>query len=266
MTLLEVSDLSLSFGGVRAIHEVSFDVAEGEIFSIIGPNGAGKTSIFNAISRFYDVDAGCIKYRAQDITHIKPHKVAGLGIARTFQNSELFEHESVLQNLSIARDVHGTTNLLADLLFLPSVRRYQLESRELIEQVIDLLDLQAYRYQPIANLPFGVRKMVEIARGLCLEPTLLLLDEPSSGLNPEETEDLVFWIEDINEDLGITILMVEHDMSLVGQVSHRVMAMNEGEVLAIGTYGDVRRNEHVLDAYLGTGNNHAHLGTGYDHE
>lgn len=256
MTLLEVSDLSLSFGGVRAIHEVSFNLAEGEIFSIIGPNGAGKTSIFNAISRFYDVDAGRISFKGQDITRIKPHKVAGLGIARTFQNSELFEHESVLQNLRIARDVHGTTNLLSDLLFLPSVRRYELESRELIEQVIDLLDLQAYRYQPIANLPFGVRKMVEIARGLCLEPQLLLLDEPSSGLNPEETEDLVFWIEDINEDLGITILMVEHDMSLVGQVSERVMAMNQGEVLAVGRYEDVRGNEQVLDAYLGADHGH----------
>ena len=256
MTLLGVSDLSLSFGGVRAIHDVSFDVAEGEIFSIIGPNGAGKTSIFNVISRFYDVDAGRIEYRSQDITKIKPYKVAGLGIARTFQNSELFEHESVLQNLAIARDVHATTNLISDLLFLPSARRYELESRELIEEVIELLDLQAYRYQPIANLPFGVRKMVEIARGLCLEPQLLLLDEPSSGLNPEETEDLVFWIEDINEDLGITILMVEHDMSLVGQVSHRVMAMNEGEVLAIGAYDDVRTNEDVLDAYLGTEHPH----------
>ncbi len=256
MTLLEVSNLSLSFGGVRAIHEVSFEVAEGEIFSIIGPNGAGKTSIFNAISRFYDVDAGRISFKGRDITKIKPHKVAGLGIARTFQNSELFEHESVLQNLSIARDVHGTTSLLSDLLFLPSVRRYELESREVIEQVIDLLELQAYRYQPIASLPFGVRKMVEIARGLCLEPDLLLLDEPSSGLNPEETEDLVFWIEDMNEDLGITILMVEHDMSLVGQVSQRVMAMNEGEVLAVGRYDAVRGNEQVLDAYLGTGHGH----------
>lgn len=252
MTLLEVSDLSLSFGGVRAIHRVSFDVAEGEVFSIIGPNGAGKTSIFNAISRFYDVDAGRVRYQGQDITGIKPHKVAGLGIARTFQNSELFEHESVLQNLRIARDVQGSTNLLSDLLFLPSVRRYEIESREFIEQIIELLDLQAYRYHPINNLPFGVRKMVEIARGLCLGPKLLLLDEPSSGLNPEETEDLVFWIEDMNEDLGITLLMVEHDMSLVGQVSNRVMAMNEGEVLAIGTYEQVRNNKDVLDAYLGT--------------
>ena len=177
--------------------------------------------------------------------------MAELGIARTFQNSELFEHESVLQNLRIARDVHHTSNAFSDLLFLPSVRRRELESRDVIEQVIDLLDLQAYRYQPINNLPFGVRKMVEIARGLCLQPRLLLLDEPSSGLNPEETEDLVYWIEDINQDLGITILMVEHDMRLVGQVSNRVLAMNEGEVLVIGAYDEVRSNPQVLDAYLG---------------
>ena len=142
-------------------------------------------------------------------------------------------------------------NWLSDLFFLPSVRRFELESRDVIERVIDLLDLQAHRYKPISSLPFGVRKMVEIARGLCLEPQLLLLDEPSSGLNPEETEDLVYWIEDINQDLGITILMVEHDMGLVGEVSSRVLAMNEGEVLAVGDYEEVRTNQEVLDAYLG---------------
>ncbi len=257
MTLLAVSGLSLSFGGVRAIHQVSFDVAQGEVFSIIGPNGAGKTSIFNAISRFYDIDAGRIEFASEDITSLKAHRVASRGIARTFQNSELFEHESVLQNLRIARDVHRTTNLVSDLLFLPSVRRYELESRELIERVIDLLDLQAYRYESIASLPFGVRKMVEIARGLCLGPRLLLLDEPSSGLNPEETGDLVFRIEDINEDLGITVLMVEHDMRLVGQVSHRVMAMSEGEVLAVGSYDEVCSDTRVLEAYLGAAEDHA---------
>ena len=252
MSLLRISDLALSFGGVRAIDGVSFEVNEGDVFSIIGPNGAGKTSIFNAISRFYDLDAGRIEFRGQDITNIRPHRVAKLGIARTFQNSELFENESVLQNLRIARDVHSRSNLLADLLFLPSVRRNALRSRDLIEQVIDLLDLQAYRYQPINSLAFGVRKMVEIARGLCLEPQLLLLDEPSSGLNPEETEDLVYWIEDINQDLGITLLMVEHDMRLVGQVSSRVLAMNEGEALEVGDFEAVRSNQLVLDSYLGT--------------
>ena len=251
MSVLKADNLCLSFGGVRAIHQVAFEVAEGEIFSIIGPNGAGKTSVFNVISRFYDLDAGSIAFQGQDITHVKAHQVAARGLARTFQNCELFEHESVLQNLTIASDVRRASNPLLDMLFLPSVRRAELAARERIEEIIDLLDLQAYRYKAIASLPFGVRKMVEIARGLCLDPSLILLDEPSSGLNPEETEDLVFWIEDINQDLGITVLMVEHDMRLVGEVSHRVMAMNEGEMLALGSFEEVRTNPTVLEAYLG---------------
>ncbi len=251
MSFLKASGLVLSFGGVQAIKDVSFEVSEGEVFSIIGPNGAGKTSVFNAISRFYDLDSGCIEFQGHDITKAKDHNIAALGIARTFQNCELFEHESVLQNLTIAGDVHRQSNPFLDMLFLPSVRRAELAAREHIEEVIDLLDLQAYRYSPIANLPFGVRKMVEIARGLCLRPSLILLDEPSSGLNPEETEDLVFWIEDMNQDLGVTVLMVEHDMRLVGEVSHRVMAMNEGEVLAMGSFQEVRSHPTVLGAYLG---------------
>lgn len=251
MNLLAVSNLSLSFGGVRALRGVSFELRQGEIFSIIGPNGAGKTSVFNVISRFYDPDSGRIEFQGQDITSTSAHRIASLGIARTFQNCELFEHETVLQNLRIASDVKRALRPFSDMCFFPSVRRAELAAREHIEEIIDLMDLQAYRYEAIASLPFGVRKMVEIARGLCLSPTLLLLDEPSSGLNPEETEDLVFWIEDINQDLGITILMVEHDMKLVGEVSHRVMAMNEGEVLAMGRFDEVRGHEKVLEAYLG---------------
>ena len=251
MSLLKAKNLHLSFGGVQAIRDVSFEVAEGEVFSIIGPNGAGKTSVFNALSRFYDLDAGSIEFQGRDMTHLKAHKVASLGLARTFQNCELFEHASVLDNLTIASDARRPSNPFFDMLFLPAVARAELAAREHIEGIIDLLDLQAYRYEPIANLPFGVRKMVEIARGLCLQPRLILLDEPSSGLNPEETEDLVFWIEDINQDLGITVLMVEHDMSLVGEVSHRVMAMNEGEVLALGSFEEVRSHPSVLEAYLG---------------
>jgi len=251
MSLLKARSLVLSFGGVQAIKDVSFEVSEGEVFSIIGPNGAGKTSIFNAISRFYDLDSGRIEFQGRDITEAKDYTIAALGIARTFQNCELFEHESVLKNLMIASDVHRQSNVLRDMLFLPSVRRQELAVREHIEEIIDLLDLQAYRYEVIASLPFGVRKMVEIARGLCLRPQLILLDEPSSGLNPEETEDLVFWIEDINRELGMTVLMVEHDMRLVGEVSHRVMAMNEGEVLTTGSFDEVRSHPTVLEAYLG---------------
>ena len=251
MTLFRADHLSVSFGGIRAVQDVSFAVDEGEVFSVIGPNGAGKTTIFNLISRFYDVDGGTMTLAGEDITHLPPHRIAERGIARTFQNTELFEQETVLKNLLIGHHVHRVTNLVQELLFLPSVRRQDLEFRDKVESVIDLLDLQSYREQVIGNLPFGVRKMVEVARALCIEPKLLLLDEPSSGLNPEETEDLSYWIEDINQDLGVTIIMVEHDMNLVSRASHRVLAMADGVVLAVGEPKAIQEHPDVLRAYLG---------------
>ena len=249
--LLRTSDVSLSFGGVHAVREVSFDVEEGEVYSIIGPNGAGKTSIFNLISRLYDADAGDIEFRGQSIMGLAPHKIARLGIARTFQNTELFEHETVLKNMLIGRHVHRKTNLIGELIFLPGVAQQELEFRQVVEDVIDLLDLQSYRDQVIGSLPYGVRKMVEVARALCIQPKLLLLDEPSSGLNPEETEDVSFWIEDINQEYGATIIMVEHDMNLVSRVSNRAMALADGAVLAIGTPDEIQNYPEVLRAYLG---------------
>ena len=251
MSLFEAESIGVSFGGVRALHDVSFAVEEGEIFSIMGPNGAGKTTVFNLISRFYDLDQGTMTFEGKRIDKLPTHAVASVGIARTFQNTELFEHETVLQNLLTAHHTHRKTNVLSDMFFLPSVRKQELAFRRKVEDIIDLLDLQGYREQRIDSLPFGVRKIVELGRALCLEPKMLLLDEPSSGLNPEETEDLSFWIEDINEDLGITIVMVEHDMNLLAQVSGRVMALNDGEVLVIGTPDEVRENEAVITAYLG---------------
>ena len=251
MNLFEAHDLSVSFGGIKAVRDVSFAIRSGEVFSIIGPNGAGKTTIFNLVSRFYATDSGSMAFDGVDITSVPPHRIAELGIARTFQNTELFERETVLTNLLIAHHVHRRTNLVADLLFLPSARRQELDFRRRVEDVIDLLDLQSYREQPIDALPYGVRKMVEIARALCLEPKLLLLDEPSSGLNPEETEDLSFWIEDIVEDLGITVAMVEHDMNLVATVSNRVLAMADGAVLATGDPAEIQNHSDVLRAYLG---------------
>ena len=251
MSLFEARDLTVSFGGIHAVRDLSFDVHEGEVFSIIGPNGAGKTTVFNLISRFYDLDAGSMSFAGEDITRLPVHRVAARGIARTFQNTELFEHETVLTNLLIGRHVHRGTSLLEELLFLPRVRRQDLAFREKVEDVIDLLDLQSYREQPINGLPYGVRKMVEVARALCIEPRLMLLDEPSSGLNPEETEDLSFWIEDINQDLGITIVMVEHDMNLVSRMSHRVLAMADGEALAVGEPAEIQEHPAVLRAYLG---------------
>ena len=251
MSLFEAHDLSVSFGGIKALRDVSFAIEPGEVFSIIGPNGAGKTTIFNLVSRFYESDSGSMAFDGVDITGVPPHRIAELGIARTFQNTELFERETVLTNLLIAHHVHRRTNLVTDLLFLPGARRQELDFRRRVEDVIDLLDLQSYREQPIGGLAYGVRKMVEIARALCLEPNLLLLDEPSSGLNPEETEDLSFWIEDIVQDLGITVAMVEHDMNLVATVSDRVMAMADGAELATGNPTEIQNHPDVLRAYLG---------------
>ncbi len=251
MTLLNADNVSVSFGGVHAVRDVSFEVVAGEVYSIIGPTGAGKTTLFNLVSRLYDVDAGAITFDGDAITHLAPHQIAELGIARTFQNTELFERETVLKNLLIGHHVHRKTALWEELLFLPKVRTQDLDFRRQVEDVIDLLDLQSYREQIIGNLPYGVRKMVEIARALCLGPRLILLDEPSSGLNPEETEDLSFWIEDINEELGITVVMVEHDMNLVNQVSDRVLALTDGAVIAVGTPVEIQNHPDVLRAYLG---------------
>jgi branched-chain amino acid transport system ATP-binding protein len=251
MTCLKVADLALSFGGLTAVDGVSFEVQQGEIFTMIGPNGAGKTSIFNMISRFYQPSAGRIHFEGIDITKVPAHAISRLGIARTFQNIELFENATVLANLLIGRHRHTTTRAWEELFFLPRVRRAEYGHRRRVEEIIDLLELQKYRDQRIAELPYGVRKVCELARALCTEPRLLMLDEPSSGLNVEETEDMAYWIEDIRTMLGITVLMVEHDMSLVNRVSDRVIALNYGRVLALGTPRAVAQHPEVIAAYLG---------------
>ncbi|MDP2067307.1 MAG: ABC transporter ATP-binding protein [Burkholderiaceae bacterium] len=250
--LLSAQNLSVRFGGVLAVNNVSFDVREGEVFTLIGPNGAGKTTVFNLISRIYTPTSGEITYRGHKLTDEPPHRIASLGIARTFQNIELFEHATVLNNLLIGRHTHRQTGVWSDLFFTAKTRRSELQAREKAEQIIDLLDLQHHRDSLVAGLPYGVRKVVELARALCTEPRLLLLDEPSSGLNVEETDDMAFWIQDIQQELGITVLMVEHDMTLVSRVSDRVLAMNQGEVLATGTPREVQANPAVIEAYLGT--------------
>jgi len=251
VTFFAARGLTINFGGIRAVDDVSFEVEPGQVFTIIGPNGAGKTTIFNLVSRIYEPLAGRLIFCDEDITEVPPHQIARRGIARTFQNIELFEHATVLQNVLLGRHAHTRSRFWQEVLFLPRVRALELEHREAAERVIDFLDLQAYRDSLVVNLPYGVRKVVEMARAVCTQPKLLLLDEPSSGLSVEETEDMAFWIQDIRTLLGITVLMVEHDMSLVSAVSDQVLALNYGRVLAVGTAREVQAHPDVVKAYLG---------------
>ncbi|MBR9650677.1 ABC transporter ATP-binding protein [Thalassovita aquimarina] len=252
MSLLQVEDLAIHFGGVKAVDGVSFSVEAGEVFSIIGPNGAGKSTIFNLISRFYKPTRGTIRFDGQDITHLSAHQIAPLGIARTYQNIELFDHSTVLDNLLMGRHTHRSTNWVQDTLFLPKVRRAERGHRQKVEEVIEFLELEAYRDKLIAGLPYGVRKVVEIGRALAMGPKMILLDEPASGLSVEESQDVAYWVEDMRRDMGLTVLMVEHDMSLVNQVSDRVLAVANGESLAMGTPAEVQADKQVQAAYLGT--------------
>ena len=251
MTFFKADGLGINFGGILALDGVSFEIEPGQVFTIIGPNGAGKTTIFNLVSRIYDPSRGRLEFCDEDITRVPAHEIARRGIARTFQNIELFEHATVLDNLLLGRHAHKRSRFLEELLFLPRVRALEIEHREAAEKVIDFLDLQPYRDRLIANLPYGIRKVVELARALCTQPKLLLLDEPSSGLSVEETEEMAFWIQDIRTLLGITVLMVEHDMSLVSTVSDRVLALNYGRTITQGTAREVQEHAEVIKAYLG---------------
>jgi len=255
--LLEVRNVTLRFGGVTAVDNVSFEVNEGEVFALVGPNGAGKSTLFNLISRFYDPVSGDIRFAGESILKRQAHEMAGLGIARTFQNIELFEQATVLQNLLVGRHRHRKSNMWNELLFTPFVRSQERANREAVEKVIDFLDLQAYREKYIAGLPYGVRKVVEMGRALAIEPRLLLLDEPASGLSVEETQDVAFWVEDIKSQMGITVIMVEHDMHLVSAVSDRVMALADGKMLAIGSAHEVQTHPKVIEAYIGVSDENA---------
>ena len=251
MSFLEIKNLSISFGGVKAVDDVSFAIEEGSVFAIIGPNGAGKSTIFNLLSRFYEPLSGQLHFSDNDLLELGAKDIARLGIARTFQNLELFEHASVLQNLLVGRHVHNNQSWWRQMLFTDSVVDAELEHRRKVEEVIDFLELAHYRNQIISGLPYGVRKKIELARALCIEPKLLLLDEPSSGLNLEETEEMGFWIEDIRRDLNITVVLIEHNMSLVAEVSDRVLAIVNGRVAAEGSHTFVQNHPDVVSAYLG---------------
>jgi len=251
VSFLTFDAVTLKFGGVTAVNNLSFSVAPGSVFALVGPNGAGKSTVFNLISRFYRPVTGDIRFDGQDLLARKPSQVASLGIARTFQNNELFDHSTVLENLLIGRHRHRSTNFLAELFFTPSVRRQELQNRDMVEAIIDFLDLQPYRELTISGLPYGVRKVVELGRALATGPRLLLLDEPASGLSVEETSDLRWWIDDIRRQMGITVLMVEHDMGLVSKVSDRVLALADGARLSEGTAAEVQSDPAVIAAYLG---------------
>jgi branched-chain amino acid transport system ATP-binding protein len=251
MTFFDVKNLTVKFGGLTAVDNVSFAINEGEVFTIIGPNGAGKTTLFNLISRLYMPSAGQIIFRGEDVTRLSAQQIAGRGIARTFQNIELFESASTLQNLLVGRHRHSTTWAWQDILRTRKVRDEEVAHRRAAEEVMDVLRLQKFRDTTIGALPYGVRKVIEVARALCVGPTLLLLDEPSSGLNVEETNAMAEWIMEINRRLRVTVLMVEHDMSLVSRVSNRVLALNYGKMMALGTAAEVQGHPDVVAAYLG---------------
>jgi branched-chain amino acid transport system ATP-binding protein len=250
--LLSVRDLSLAFGGVKAIAGLDLEVHAGEVLAVIGPNGAGKTSMLNTVTRVFEPTTGQILFEGQDLAHVPRHRIAARGIARTFQNIELFEAATVMDNLLLGRHRFGHGAWWEQLLRTPRVTRLEEEARAAAEEVIDFLDLSPWRHALIAGLPYGVRKVVELGRALCTRPRLLFLDEPASGLNPEETRDLAFWIDDIRTDLGITVVMVEHDMSLVNAVADRVICMAQGRVLAQGSAAEVQNDPAVIAAYLGT--------------
>ena len=251
MSLLEVRDVSLRFGGVTALDRVSFSVERGEVFAIVGPNGAGKSTLFNLISRFCEPAQGEVRFEGESILGRPASGIAALGIARTFQNIELFEHSTVLENLLVGRHVRRRADIVSQIVFTPAVRREEIAHRAAVERVIDFLDLQPYREQRIAGLPYGVRKMVEVGRALSIEPKLILLDEPASGLSPEETTDMRFRIDDIRKRMGATVLMVEHDMGLVTAVSDRVLVLADGQVVTVGTPDEVRTHPKVIEAWLG---------------
>ncbi len=250
--LLEVSRVSLRFGGIRALSEVGFAVAPGELFSIIGPNGAGKTSMLNCISGRYTPSEGAIRFQGEDITPVRTSRRAALGIGRTFQNLALFGHMSVLDNIMVGRHHLLHNNLVTGALYwLGGARREELEHRRAVEEIIDFLEIQHVRRAVAGTLPYGLRKRVELARAIALKPSLILLDEPMAGMNLEEKEDMARYIVDLNEEWGMTVVMIEHDMGVVMDISHRVMVLDFGRKIAEGSPEAVLADEHVKRAYLG---------------
>jgi branched-chain amino acid transport system ATP-binding protein len=252
MAELEVDRLTLRFGGLAVVDDISFAIERGELFALIGPNGAGKTSVFNCISGIYR-GAGQIRFRGENIAGRPPHAIAKLGLARTFQHGEVFAQMSVLDNLLAGRHARIRTNPIAEMLFLPSVRRAEIAHREAVEHIIDLVELERYRHATVGGLPFGLQKIVGFARALALEPSIMMLDEPSAGLNREEREDLARFILRIKHELGMTMMWIEHDMQMVADLADRIHVLDYGRTIAEDAPNVVLSDPKVLAAYLGIG-------------
>jgi branched-chain amino acid transport system ATP-binding protein len=254
MTFFEVSNLSISFGGLTALDDISFEVQQGEIYAIIGPNGAGKTTLFNCINGIYHPNAGEIVFKDNNLRGKKPDKIAKMGIARTFQNIELFNNMNTMDNIMLGRHLYMQTGLFRGA-FLWGRRSFagkeEVDHRKKVEEIIDFLDLQSARNKFVGGLPYGTQKQIELARALALEPELLLLDEPCAGMNSEEKQDMIFWVKDIQDELGVTILLIEHDMTMVMDISDRILVLNFGKIITEGTPEEVQKHPEVLRAYLG---------------
>jgi branched-chain amino acid transport system ATP-binding protein len=256
MAFFQVDKLSISFGGLEALKDISFTVDKGEVFSIIGPNGAGKTTLFNCINGIYTPGKGRIEFNGKPINGKKPNLVARTGIARTFQNIELFSNLNTMENIMLGRHLFMKTGLFRGAWMWGKrsfAGREEIKNRRKVEEIIDFLELQAVRDKPVGALPYGTQKLVELGRALALEPALLLLDEPCAGMNAEEKQDMIFWVKDIQDELGITILLIEHDMGMVMDISDRILVINFGRPITIGRPEDVQKNPEVLGAYLGKG-------------
>ena len=254
MSFFQVSRLSVSFGGLKALQDISFEVEKGEVFAIIGPNGAGKTTLFNCINGIYRAESGGVSFQGRNVLGRKPDAVARMGIARTFQNIELFSNMNTMENIMLGRHLFMKTGLFRGGWMWGRhsfAGREERRHRRRVEEIIDLLDLQSVRNTLVGGLPYGTQKLVELGRALALEPKLLLLDEPCAGMNAEEKQDMIFWVKDIQDELGVTILLIEHDMNMVMDISDRILAINFGRSITIGAPGDVRSHPEVLKAYLG---------------
>ena len=249
--LLSVDHISLSFGGVRALENINFDIRKKEIFAIIGPNGAGKTSMLNVINGFYHPQQGEIQFKGLHRKQMRPHEAAVQGIARTFQNVALFKGMSTLNNIMSGRNLKMKSNLFWQALYYGPARKEEMENREVVEDIIDFLEIQSIRRTPVGKLPYGLQKRVELGRALAMEPELLLLDEPMAGMNIEEKQDMCRFILDINEQYGTTIVLIEHDMGVVMDLSERLIVLDYGRKIAEGTPDEIRGNQKVIDAYLG---------------